>query len=111
MAKKDYIQANKDWLAAKAAEEGVKPLPKGTAGLFAISSPEQVLIIRVAPGGEMLGGAAVQMAFNLGNAIGAYVGGLAVTGGYRYPALAGVPFALIGFVLFFVFYKKYQAKY
>lgn len=82
-----------------------------TAGLFAISSPEQVLIIRVAPGGEMLGGAAVQMAFNLGNAIGAYVGGLAVTGGYRYPALAGVPFALIGFVLFFVFYKKYQAKY
>ena len=29
MAKKDYIQANKDWLAAKAAEEGVKPLPKG----------------------------------------------------------------------------------
>ena len=82
-----------------------------TAGLFAISSPEQVLIIRVAPGGEMLGGAAVQMAFNLGNAIGAYVGGLVVTGGYRYPALAGVPFALIGFVLFFVFYKKYQAKY
>ena len=82
-----------------------------TAGLFAISSPEQVLIIRVAPGGEMLGGAAVQMAFNLGNAIGAYVGGLVVTGGYRYPALAGVPFALVGFVLFFVFYKKYQARY
>ena len=82
-----------------------------TAGLFAISSPEQVLIIRVAPGGEMLGGAAVQMAFNLGNAIGAYVGGLAVTGGYRYPALVGVPFALVGFVLFYVFYKKYQAKY
>ncbi len=29
MAKKDYIQANKDWLAAKAAEVGVKPLSKG----------------------------------------------------------------------------------
>ena len=29
MAKKEYIQANKDWLAAKAAEEGVQPLPKG----------------------------------------------------------------------------------
>ena len=28
-AKKEYIQANKDWLAAKAAEEGVQPLPKG----------------------------------------------------------------------------------
>lgn len=82
-----------------------------TAGLFAVSSPEQVLIIRVAPGGELLGGACVQMAFNLGNAIGAYVGGLALAGGYRYPALAGVPFALTGFVLFLIFYKKYQVRY
>ena len=82
-----------------------------TAGLFAVSSPEQVLIIRVAPGGEMLGGACVQMAFNLGNAIGAYVGGLALSGGYRYPALAGVPFALTGFILFAIFYKKFQSKY
>ena len=82
-----------------------------TAGLFAVSSPEQVLIIRVAIGGEMLGAACVQVAFNLGNAIGAYVGGLAISGGYRYPALAGVPFAMVGFVLFLTFYKKYQAKY
>ena len=82
-----------------------------TAGLFAVSSPEQVLIIRVAKGGEMLGAACVQAAFNLGNAIGAYVGGLAISGGYRYPALAGVPFAMLGFILFLVFYKKYQAKY
>ena len=82
-----------------------------TAGLFAVSSPEQVLIIRVAPGGEMLGGACVQMAFNLGNAIGAYVGGLAVGIGYQYPALFGVPFAMVGFSLFLLFYKKYQAQY
>ena len=81
------------------------------AGLFAVSSPEQVLIIRVAKGGEMLGAACVQVAFNLGNAIGAYVGGLAISGGYRYPALAGVPFAMVGFILFLTFYKKYQAKY
>lgn len=82
-----------------------------TAGLFAVSSPEQVLIIRVAKGGEMLGAACVQVAFNLGNAIGAYVGGLAISGGYRYRALAGVPFAMVGFILFLTFYKKYQAKY
>ena len=82
-----------------------------TAGLFAVSSPEQILIIRVAKGGEMLGAACVQVAFNLGNAIGAYAGGLAVNEGYRYPALTGVPFALIGFTLFLIFYKKYQAKY
>ena len=82
-----------------------------SAGLFAVSSPEQILIIRVSKGGEMLGAACVQVAFNLGNAIGAYAGGLAVSGGYRYPSLAGVPFALIGFTLFLIFYKKYQAKY
>ena len=29
MNKKDYIKANKEWLEAKAAEEGVKALPKG----------------------------------------------------------------------------------
>ena len=82
-----------------------------TAGLFAVSSPEQLLIIRVAKGGEMLGAACVQVAFNLGNAVGAYVGGLTVGCGYQYPALAGVPFALVGFLLFFIFYKKYQCRY
>ena len=82
-----------------------------TAGLFAVSSPEQLLIIRVAPGGAMLGGACVQMAFNLGNAVGAYTGGLVVTHDYRYTALVGIPFALIGFILAFIFYKRYQMKY
>lgn len=82
-----------------------------TAGLFAVSSPEQVLIIRVAPSGEMLGGACVQIAFNLGNAIGAYVGGVATNYGYQFPALFGVPFAMVGFTLFFIFYRKYQSLY
>ena len=27
MAKREYIQANKDWLEAKSKEEGVKALP------------------------------------------------------------------------------------
>ena len=29
MAKREYIQSNKDWLEAKAKEKGVKALPKG----------------------------------------------------------------------------------
>lgn len=29
MNKKEYAQANKAWLEAKAKEDGVKPLPKG----------------------------------------------------------------------------------
>ena len=29
MNKKEYIQANQEWLAAKAQEEGIQALPKG----------------------------------------------------------------------------------
>ena len=81
-----------------------------TAGLFAVSSPQQVLLIRYSKGGEMLGAASVQVAFNLGNAIGAYCGGLPleVSLGYKYPALIGSGFAFIGFLLLTFFYRKYE---
>lgn len=54
--------------------------------------------------------ASVQVAFNLGNAIGAYCGGLPLEAGlgYEYPALIGAPFALAGFVLLTVFYRRYE---
>ncbi|MBP1640479.1 MAG: major facilitator superfamily 1 [Bacteroidetes bacterium] len=82
-----------------------------TTGLFALSSPQQILIIRYSKGGEMLGAACVQIAFNLGNAIGAYCGGLTLHAGlgYRYPALVGVPFALAGCLLLYIFYKRYSS--
>lgn len=81
-----------------------------TGCLFALSSPQQVLLIRHSKGGELLGAASVQVGFNLGNAIGAYSGGLAIQAGlgYQYPALIGVPFALAGFLLLTLFYKKYE---
>ena len=43
-----------------------------TACLFCVSSPQQLLILENSRGGEMLGAALVQVAFNLGNALGAY---------------------------------------
>ena len=81
-----------------------------TACLFAVSSPQQILLIRYAPGGELLGAASVQMAFNLGNALGAYVGGLPLRAGmgYEYPALVAAPVALCGFALLMVFYRRYE---
>ena len=81
-----------------------------TAGLFALSSPQQVLLISFSPGGEMLGAASVQVAFNLGNAIGAYCGGLPLQAGlsYRYPALLRTFFALVGFILLVLFSRKYE---
>ena len=64
----------------------------GTAALFAVSSPQQLLVLQNSRGCELMGAACVQVAFNLGNALGAYVGGLPIEAGlgYRYPALAGV---------------------
>lgn len=99
-----YFTADNPWISAIL-------MTLCTAGLFAVSSPEQLLIIRVAPGGEMLGGACVQIAFNLGNAVGAYVGGIAVTHSYEATALAGVPFAFVGFLLFLRFYRHHQDRF
>lgn len=50
--------------------------------LFALSAPMQLMLIEQSPGGELLGGAMVQVAFNLGNALGAYLGGLPINAGY-----------------------------
>lgn len=83
-----------------------------TFGLFGVSSLQQLLLIRYSKGGELLGAASVQVAFNLGNALGAFCGGLPLAAGldYRYPALLGAPFALLGFFLLFVFVRKYENK-
>ncbi|MBD3589681.1 MFS transporter [Bacteroides sp. GM023] len=84
----------------------------GTAGLFGVGSPLQYLIIRFSKGGEMLGAASIQIAFNIGNAFAAWLGGLVLYAGYdyRYPALIGIPFALTGAGLLFVLHYKYECK-
>ena len=78
--------------------------------LFGIGSPEQFLIVKHAKGGEMLGGCCIQGAFNLGNAMGAFLGGIPVAMrlGYNFPALIGVPMALAGAICLLVFHKKYE---
>ena len=83
-----------------------------TGCLFAVSSPQQFLILKHAPGGELLGGASIQVAFNMGNAIGAFCGGLPIAAGLppRYAALVGVPFIVLGLVSFIIFCRKYERK-
>ncbi len=81
-----------------------------TTCLFTVSSPQQLLLIRHAKGGEMLGAASVQIAFNLGNALGAWSGGLPVEAGYsyEYTALPAGFFAFIGFALLLYFWRRYE---
>ena len=70
------------------------------AALFAVSPPQQLLLLQNSRGSEMMGAACVQIAFNLGNAVGAYAGGLPIDAGlgYRYPALVGVFVVALGWV-------------
>ncbi len=82
-----------------------------TTCLFTVSAPQQLLLIRHARGGEMLGAASVQIAFNLGNALGAWLGGLPVTAGYRYEytTLPASALALTGCLLLLLFWLRFEA--
>ena len=81
-----------------------------TGCLFALSSPQQLLLFRHSPGGELMGGAMVQLAFNLGNAMGAFFGGLPIDAGLgvEYSALTGAFFALLGTGVFVLFNIRYE---
>jgi DHA1 family arabinose polymer transporter-like MFS transporter len=70
---------------------------------FAVAAPIQTLMIQTAVGAEMIASAAIQAAFNTGNALGAFLGGLPLIAGFSYasPNLVGVTMAIIG-VLFTV---------
>jgi DHA1 family arabinose polymer transporter-like MFS transporter len=65
---------------------------------FALAAPIQMLMITSAKGSEMLAASASQASFNIGNALGAFFGGLPLVYGFDYtwPALVGALMALIG---------------
>lgn len=65
---------------------------------FAVVAPVQMLMIQAAKGAEMIASASLQASFNIGNALGAFLGGLPLVMGYNYasPNLVGVMMALTG---------------
>lgn len=75
---------------------------------MAIASPIQLLMIRTAKGAEMLGAAVTQAAFNIGNALGAFFGGLPIAAGlgFTYPALTGALMAIIGVLFAFILLRR-----
>lgn len=83
-------------------------------GMFFVSSPQQLLMVKVGRGGgEMIGSACVQVAFNLGNAFGAMIGQTVLNAGasYAWPSLAGVPCSLAAVVLLAVFFTRFERRY
>lgn len=75
------------------------------ASLFAFSAPTQLLLLQNSRGGEMMGAAFLQIAFNMGNAIGAWSGGAAIDAGnsVNYTAMIGAAYLLVACSLIFVF--------
>ncbi|WP_165852207.1 hypothetical protein [Chryseobacterium pennae] len=63
-------------------------------------------------GTEMIAGAMTHAAFNLGNALGAFLGGFPIDAGYdfNYSSLVGVLMTLIGVALNVWYIKRHKRK-
>ena len=80
--------------------------------LFFNSAPQQLLMVQAGQGGgELIAGAAVQIAFNFGNAVGSIVGGAALTAtamNYHYTGLSGMPIAIIAVMFLITYTRRYE---
>lgn len=79
---------------------------------IALATPIQILMIQTAGDAEMLGAAATQAAFNVGNALGAFFGGLPIAAGlgYNSPSLVGAVMAIAGTGFAWIFIKKQKVE-
>ncbi|QMW03789.1 MFS transporter [Spirosoma foliorum] len=79
---------------------------------FSLGPPIQILMIRAANGSEMLASSVSQAGFNIGNALGAYLGGLPIAAGLGYssPQLVGAMLAFSGFGLAMIMYFRQREE-
>ena len=77
---------------------------------IALATPIQMLMIRTATEGELIGAAATQAAFNVGNALGALFGGWPIAAGFGYnsPSLVGACMAMAGIVFARILWRIQQ---
>jgi len=81
-------------------------------GAFAMSlgAPISLLMIKTAKNAEMLAASATHAAFNIGNALGAFLGGLPIAAGFAYnsPALVGALLAVSGTLFAWLLIRRQQ---
>jgi DHA1 family arabinose polymer transporter-like MFS transporter len=68
---------------------------------MSVSAPINIMMMKAAPKSEMMAAAFMQAAFNIANAMGAFLGGIPLEKGlsYNYPSLVGVGMTFIGLVI------------
>ena len=78
---------------------------------MAVASPVNVMIMKAAPGSEMMAAAFMQAAFNIANSAGAYFGGLPLKHGYgyNYPSLVWVAMTCTGLLICFGYIYRYTS--
>jgi len=76
---------------------------------MSIASPVNIMMMRAAPNAEMMAAAFMQAAFNVANALGAFLGGIPLEFGlpYNYPALVGFGMTFIGLMIAMAYARKY----
>lgn len=77
---------------------------------LSVSAPINMMMIKAAPGAEMMSAAFMQAAFNVANSLGAYLGGIPLTLGlsYNYPSLVGAAMTVAGLIISVRFIYKYE---
>ncbi len=68
---------------------------------MSVSAPINIMMMKAAPKSEMMAAAFMQAAFNIANAMGAFLGGIPLENGlsFNYPSLVGVGMTFIGLVI------------
>ncbi|ALJ01222.1 hypothetical protein DC20_05065 [Rufibacter tibetensis] len=79
---------------------------------FGMIAPMQMLIVQQAKGAEMLASSLLQATSNMGNALGAFLGGLPIAAGFGYtsPEYVGAALAFTGVVFCLLLVVSYKQK-
>lgn len=79
---------------------------------FAFIGSIQMLMLQIAVGAEMIASAAIQASFNIGNALGAFLGGLPLLAGFSYasPNLIGIGMSLMGVLFTVMLVQRKKSK-
>jgi DHA1 family arabinose polymer transporter-like MFS transporter len=79
---------------------------------FAVIAPMQMLMIQASRGSEMLASSLVQSSSNMGNSLGAFLGGLPIAAGFGYtsPEYVGFSLAFIGLIFCLVIHRQTSAQ-
>ncbi|WP_312900091.1 MFS transporter, partial [Chryseobacterium taichungense] len=79
---------------------------------MSVSAPINIMMMKAAPKSEMMAAAFMQAAFNIANAMGAFLGGIPLEKGYgyNYPSLVGVAMTVIGLIISIRYRYLYASK-